>query len=125
MSKNNNFYLKIGITIILAVYLISNVSVLIYINNNVPYDEPKLIVKGEVLDMSYFNMTYHNPYHNIIDDLNINVTRHFYNLTIFNQLTQSIVFHSFEISIIYHYNIIIGVIIEIYDFKPFIEIKVY
>lgn len=124
--RDKYIYLKIGICIILINYLISNTISLIYINERLQKLEPKLIVRGEILEMNYFNVTFSNEVNfNIISRQQKNITEHYYNATIFNQLTKSIEYYSFEISVIKSYDIQIGNIIELWDLKGgFYDIKI-
>ncbi len=98
-----------------------------YYNKSHDFESPKLVVKGEVLTMDQWNITTEdvNPNFNIISREKENWTTYFYNLTIFNELTSSIEKYIFESDIISRFNISIGCTIEIYDYHPFIEIKVF
>ena len=127
MEKDKNLIEKIVLSFILILYLAGNISVFVLINENQIEEYPKLIVKGEILDMDFWNMTTDdvNPNFNLISREKENLTIYYYNLTIFNKLTSSIINYTFEESIINHFNIQIGSIIEIYEFHPFLEIKVF
>lgn len=115
------------LSFILIFYLMGNIGVLIVIEQYNVSSQPKLIVKGEVLTMEYWNLTTEevNVNFNIISGEKENLTVHYCTLTIFNKLALSRVNYTFEISIINHYHIQIGSIIEIYEYYPFLEIKVF
>ncbi|MFX1502028.1 MAG: hypothetical protein ACFFDH_13780, partial [Promethearchaeota archaeon] len=54
-----------------------------------------------------------------------NLTIYYCNLTIFNTLTLSRVNYTFERSIVIRYHIQIGSYVELHEYHPFLEIKVY
>ena len=124
--ENDFKYIKIAICIILINYLIVNTIALVYNYELLRELEPKFIVRGEILEMNYFNFTFSNEVNfNIISRQQKNITEYYYNLTIFNQLTKSIEYYSLEISVIKSYDIQIGNIIELWDLKGgFYDIKI-
>lgn len=126
MDKEDIIF-KAGVVIIAIIWLSGFITIFININNLQSESYPKLVVKGEVIEMGYWNRTTEdiNPNFNLISREKENLTEYYCNLTIFNILTLSRVNYIFEKDIITHYNIQIGSCIEIYEYTPFLRINVY
>ncbi len=111
--------------IVILVYLFNQIVVgIVALNINHQYYEQfrqKLLVKGEIIEMEYYNLTFPDLNYNLLEQ---GITRHFYNLTIRDYLTNSIIYRSLGIGIIEKFDIRIGNIIFIYKNQPFIEVKV-
>ncbi|KKM87101.1 hypothetical protein LCGC14_1272380 [marine sediment metagenome] len=85
----------------------------------------KLLVKGEIIEMEYFNITFPDVNFNILErDLPPpNIILHLYNLTISDSLTNSFIYRSLGIDIIERFDIQIGDVILFYKNPPFIKTK--
>jgi len=90
MIKNKISGIELMILIYLVVQLITGIGSFII---NERYYEPfqqKLLITGEIVDMNYFNITFSdNVYYSLIIN-NSDITKHYYNLTIKDILSNSL-----------------------------------
>jgi len=122
MERSRNIILKIILLIYLFGQLVVGMEALRINNQFYTQFGQKLLVKGDIIKMDYFNKTFPEVNFNIIDNFNLNRMEHFYNLTIGDHITNSIIYCSLEIGIIEKFDIQIGNIIFIYRNPPFIEV---
>lgn len=105
----------------LIIQLVGNMGILIINDQYYEQFQQKLLVKGEIIEMDYYNITFPDFRFNILPSENI--TNHYYNLTIQDILSASIKYCSLEMGFVVDYEIEIGDVIYIYKNAPFIEIK--
>lgn len=121
MTERRINTLEIMLLLYLIIQLVGNMGILIINDQYYEQFQQKLLVKGEIIEMDYYNITFPDFRFNILPSENI--TNHYYNLTIQDILSASIKYCSLEMGFVVDYEIEIGDVIYIYKNAPFIKIK--
>ena len=113
-----------GLKFVVLIYLFSQLVVSIESQriHNQFYSqfEQKLLIRGDVIEMEYFNITFKNV-NSIISERYI--TKHYFNLTIDDEISNSLIYYGLEVSIVKEFNVHIGDIIYFYRNPPFIKVR--